>query len=41
MVIQDIIDVAKDDPTLIPPSALAGALGVGVQTYEEKKKLIR
>jgi len=37
MVIQDIIDIAKDDPSLIPLSAL-GVFGVGLQTYETRRK---
>jgi len=32
MIISDIIDLAKDDPNLIPLSVL-GALGASVQTY--------
>ena len=41
MVMQDIWDVAHDDPSLIPATALTAAFGVGAQTYKEKKKLIR
>jgi len=37
MVIQDIIDLAKEDPDLLPLGAL-GIFGVGLQTYESKKK---
>ena len=33
MAINDIVDVAKDDPTLLPISVL-GIFGVGIQTYE-------
>jgi len=37
MVIQDIIEIAKDDPDLLPLSAL-GIFGVGLQTYDGKYK---
>ena len=37
MVIQDFADIAKDDPGLIPASAL-GVFGVGLQTYSKKNK---
>jgi len=33
MVIQDVVDIAKDDPELIPLSLL-GVFGVGLQTYK-------
>lgn len=37
MVIQDIIDLAKEDPDLLPLGAL-GIFGVGLQTYKPKTK---
>jgi hypothetical protein len=37
MVIQDFADIAKDDPSLIPLSAL-GVFGVGLQTYSKTNK---
>jgi hypothetical protein len=37
MVIQDAIDLAKEDPSLIPASVL-GVFGVGLQTYQPQKK---
>ncbi len=37
MVIQDINDLAKDDPELLPVSVL-GVFGVGIQTYGARKK---
>jgi hypothetical protein len=37
MVIQDVIDLAKDDPELLPVSIL-GFFGTGIQTYGAKKK---
>jgi len=41
MFIQDIIEVAKDNPNLLPIASL-GAFGVGIQTYgEEDKKQIK
>ena len=40
MVIQDFIDIAKDDPTLLPTGFL-GIFGVGLQTYEPKKGIVR
>jgi hypothetical protein len=39
MVIQDLADIAKDDPKLIPASAL-GVFGVGLQTYSPTKKKV-
>lgn len=36
MVIQDVYDIAQDDPSLLPISAL-GFVGVGLQTYGKKK----
>ena len=36
MVVQDIYEIAKDDPDLIPLSVL-GVFGFGLQTYEGKK----
>lgn len=35
MVIQDVYDIAKDDPDLLPLSVL-GVFGVGLQTYEKR-----
>ena len=40
MVIQDVVDIYKDDPSLLPLSAL-GVFGVGLQTYEPKKGIVR
>jgi len=40
MVIQDIVDIYKDDPNLLPLSAL-GVFGMGLQTYEPKKGIVR
>jgi len=37
MVIQDVIDLARDDPELLPLSTL-GFFGAGLQTYKPKKK---
>jgi len=37
MVMQDVIDLARDDPELLPLSAL-GFFGMGLQTYKPKKK---
>lgn len=37
MVAQDIIDVARDNPALIPLAAPAAALGMGVQTFSSKQ----
>jgi hypothetical protein len=37
MVIQDTIDLANDNPNLLPLSAL-GTLGVGLQTYTQQSK---
>jgi hypothetical protein len=37
MAAQDTIDIAKDDPDLLPLSLL-GIFGVGLQTYMPKKK---
>jgi hypothetical protein len=37
MVIQDVADLAMDDPSLIPLSVL-GAFGVGLQTYKIERK---
>jgi hypothetical protein len=39
MIMQDVIDIAKDDPDLVPLSAL-GVFGMGLQTYERKQKPI-
>jgi len=36
MVMQDMIDIYKDDPSLLPVS-LVGLFGVGLQTYEPRK----
>jgi hypothetical protein len=40
MVIQDIYEVAMDDPTLLPLSAL-GIIGFGVQTYGKKPRTVK
>jgi len=40
MAIQDIIDIAKDNPDLIPVSVL-GLFGVGLQTYKSRSKGLR
>ena len=37
MVSQDIYDLAKEDPSLIP-AGLVNIFGVGVQTYQDKKR---
>ena len=37
MIVQDMIDIYKDDPTLFPVSLL-GIFGVGLQSYEGKKQ---
>jgi len=37
MVMQDVIDIAKDDPDFLP-LAIPGFFGTGVQTYERNKK---
>lgn len=36
MILQDLIDIAKDDPTLLPLGAL-GVFGAGIQTYTPTK----
>jgi len=38
MVIQDVVDIAKDNPDLLPVSIL-GIFGIGLQTYKPKRKL--
>ena len=38
MVVQDLIDIAKDDPDLLP-LGLSALFGVGVQTYGGEKPL--
>jgi len=40
IVAQDIWDLYKDDPDSLPAGLLA-IFGVGIQTYERRKKLIR
>ena len=40
MVIQDLYDIWKDDPSIFP-YGLAGIFGVGVQTYKSKPKGLR
>jgi len=37
MVLQDLYDILKDNPSLIP-AGLAAVFGVGVQTYEKRSK---
>ncbi len=37
MVVSDIIDLAKDDPSLIP-LAVPATFGIGLQTYRKRKK---
>lgn len=37
MALQDIYDIAKEDPDLLPLSVL-GIFGIGLQTYEQKAK---
>ncbi|GEM_PF-6496981 len=37
MVIQDVYDLAKENPELVPASVLS-IFGVGVQTYQDRKK---
>lgn len=36
LLIQDLYDVAQDNPKLLPLTALAGTFGMGVQTYGNK-----
>ena len=37
MVLQDIYDLAKENPALVP-AGLVNIFGVGVQTYQDKKR---
>lgn len=39
MAMQDLIDIAKDDPSLLPIGAL-GMMGVGLQTYSPKLRKV-
>ena len=40
MVVQDLLDLAQQDPKLLP-LILPGVFGVGVQTYGEKRSPVR